>query len=133
MTKVEDIFSPGTAPFVKWLLHVGSVLVVVFGFLWNCSGPIIDVYAKDIFEKKLIELGVNPRVIAEMKTQGERNGVNITDLHTNADQIRRDIQAVKDQTRSISAKQDAMAQQNTRIEGQLDRVLDTLLNRDPRQ
>lgn len=117
------------APLVKWLLNMGSVLFVSLGFLYNCSGPIIDVYAKEILERKLVELGVSPQVIAEIKKQGDRNGTNIVDLGADADQIRRDIQSVKDQTRSISAKQDAMAAQNTRIESQLDRVLDAILNR----
>lgn len=133
MTKVEDIFSPTTAPIVRWLLNFGGMLGVCFMTLYNCSGPVIDVYANEVFERKLIELGVNPSVIAEMKHQGERNGANIVELTGDADMIRRDIQAVKDQARNISAKQDALSAQTTRIESQLDRVLDNLLGRDPRQ
>ena len=127
---IDRIFSPALAPVIKWMLHVGALLAILWGFFWNFSGPIIEVYANEILEKKLIQLGVGPRAFAEMQAQGVRNSTNIIDLANDAEMIRRDIQAVKDQTRAISGKQDSLAAQTTRIEGQVDRIVDALVNRD---
>lgn len=132
MTEYLDrIFHPRIAAAIRWLMHVGALLVILWGFFWNFSGPIIESYANEILEKKLIQLGVSPKAVAEMQAQGIRNGANIVDLANDAEMIRRDIQAVKDQTRAISGKQDTLTAQGARIEVQVDRIVDALLNRNP--
>jgi len=126
---IDQIFHPTLAPIIKWLLNVGALLVILWGFFWNFSGPIVESYADEIFEQKLIKLGVSPKAISEMKAQGEQNGTDIKSLAQDADLIRGDINAVKQQAQSISNKQDSLSAQTTRIEGQVDQILDALLSR----
>lgn len=128
MTEIlERIFHPNLAPLIKWLMNVGALLVILWGFFWNFSGPIIEVYADEIFEQKLIKLGVSPKAVSEMKAQGEKNGVNIIGLGDDAEMIRRDINNLKNQAQAISVKQDTLAAQGARIETQVDRILDALI------
>lgn len=124
---IEKIFHPNLTPIVKWLMNVGALLVILWGFFWNFSGPIIEVYADEILMNKLNKMGLNPRVVAEIQALGERNNQNIIGLGDDAELIRRDINGLKDQARSISGKQDTLSIQTTRIEGQIDRLVDALI------
>ncbi|MDP1702574.1 MAG: hypothetical protein Q8L53_16675 [Aestuariivirga sp.] len=128
---LDRIFHPNLVPIIKWLMNVGALLVILWGFFWNFSGPIIEVYAEEILEQKLIKMGVNPKMVAEIQAQQQRNSINILGLGEEAEMIRRELSQVKRQAQAISGKQDALSAQTTRIEGQVDRIVNALISRGP--
>lgn len=117
---LDQIFHPKLAPIVRWTLNVGALLVVMWGFFWNFSGPIIEVYANDILEKKLTQLGLSPQAFADVTNR-------VKNLDQDADLIRGDINGLKQQAQRMESVQGVMQSQNTRIERQVDQLVDALI------
>ena len=101
-------------------MNVGALLVIMWGFFWNFSGPIIEVYANDILEKKLTQLGVSPQAFADITKR-------VKNLDQDADLIRGDINGLKQQAQRMETVQGVMQSQNTRIERQVDHLVDALI------
>lgn len=101
--------------------HILSVCGVLTT-LWLFSGPLVKAYAADAFVEMLKEQGMAPEDFAAIKSK-------TNEIASDNEKIKGDLNSVKQQNQAISAKQDTLQSQSTRIERQLDQILDVLIAR----
>lgn len=101
--------------------HILSICGVLTT-LWMFSGPLVKAYAADAFVEMLKEQGMDPEDFAAIKSKTD-------EISADNDKIRGDLNSVKQQNQAISIKQDALQTQSTKIEKQLDKILDVLIER----
>lgn len=90
---------------LRMFTGIGTTLTMLYLF----AGPFVKSYAGEALLDVLIQQGVDPQAIAEMKKQGIANGINIGELAVDADKIRSDLSAVKQQNLLIINKVDNAA------------------------
>jgi septal ring factor EnvC (AmiA/AmiB activator) len=103
--------------------HILSICGVLTT-LWLFSGPLVKAYAADAFVEMLEAQGMSPKDFAAIKSK-------TNEIATDNEKIKSDLNSVKQQNGAISAKQDALQTQSSRIERQLDQVLQVLIGRPP--
>ena len=101
--------------------HILSICGVLTT-LWLFSGPLVKAYAADAFVEMLKEQGMDPEDFAAIKSK-------TNEIAGDNEKIKTDLNAVKLQNQDMAIKQDNLKNQSNRIEKQLDKILDVLIER----
>ncbi len=117
---MPDFVERFSASLLGKILRILTIMATPLAILYAFSGPILKSYAADAFEQMLVEQGVDPKAFAEIAKE-------VKDLSQDNDLIRGDINGLKQQAQRMEITQGAMHAQNTRIEGQIDHLVDALI------
>jgi hypothetical protein len=126
MVKIIDELKQTTA--AQLFRHATTVGMIITP-LWLFSGPFVKAYASDALLEVLKQQGIDPQAISEMKSQGIQNGNSIKNLDEDADKIRGDLNAIKQQVGQVANQIQEQTAQSARQENLLNKLLELQLRK----